>query len=263
MRHKLTVLLAIVAIAFMLAPQATSANAQRGRDSENYDYPEIEDSHQTFELQAGARVEISVISGPVTIETTDGNTAEVHIVRSAQTRTELDCYQTAVERSPNSLVIRHKQNDTSPCNNIRSRQRVTLKLPRAIDLKLSAISGPVKVDEIHGTLQMSGISGPVEVAQSHGYSDISGISGVLKINVSRLGERGIRVSGISGRVELILAEGLSADLSVSGINGDIDTEASNVTLNKVGLMNFRGRVGAGGSPISVSGISGRVVFRRS
>lgn len=263
MRHKLTVLFAIAAIALTIAPISSNANAQRGRTDESFDYPEREEIRQSYELQSGARVELSIISGPVTIETTSGNTAEVHIIRSAQTRTELDCYQIAIEHTPTSLVMRHKQDRTDPCYNIRSRQRVTLRLPRAIDLKLNAISGPVKVGEIDGTLRMSGISGPVDVAQSLGYSDISGISGVLTINVSQLGARGLRVSGISGRVELVLVEGLSADLSVSGVNGDIDNAASNVTLNKVGLTDFRGRVGAGGSPISVSGISGRVVFRRA
>ena len=81
------------------------------------------------------------------------------------------------------------------------------------------------------------------------------------MKISRLGQRGIRVSGIAGRADFRLAEDLNADLSVSGLLGDIDNGA-NVTLTKVGVSNYRGRIGSGGAPISVSGISGSVAFRR-
>jgi len=224
--------------------------------------PEREDINQTYELNPGARVELSVIAGSVDVETTNGNTAEVHITRLGQTRTDLDCYKIAIENTPDSLVMRHRQERTSECENIRARQHVTLRLPRNVDLKLNAISGPVKIGEIDGTLTLSGISGKVEVAHSaSGNSHISGISGVLTITIPRLSERGLRVSGISGRVELRLASDLNADLNLSGINGDVNAAASNVTINKVGHSNFAGKVGAGGSVISISGISGTVTLR--
>jgi hypothetical protein len=126
---------------------------------------------------------------------------------------------------------------------------------------MNAISGPVKIGEIDGALRLSGISGRVDVAQALGYSEISGISGVLSISVPQLSDRGMRISGISGKVELRLAGNLNANLNVSGVNGDVNTATSNVTLNKVGHSNFAGKVGAGGSVISVSGISGSVTFR--
>jgi len=262
MRQKLIVLSSIAILTLMLAPlSGASPQRRQNADRGDLDMPEREDIHQTYELAPGARVELSVISGPVDVETTSGNTAEVHIVRMGETRTDLDCYKIAIEHTPDSLVMRHRQERTDECQSIRSRQQVTLRLPRNVDLKLNAISGPVKIGEIDGTLRLSGISGKVEVAQALGYSDISGISGVLSITISRLSERGIRVSGISGRVELRLASDLNANLNVSGINGDVNAAAPNVTLNKVGHSNFAGRVGSGGSVISVSGISGSVTFR--
>jgi hypothetical protein len=178
-----------------------------------------------------------------------------------ETRKDLDCSAVAIEHTPTSLIMRHKQERTDECQIIRAKQQVTLRLPRNVDLKLNAISGPVKIGEIDGALRLSGISGRVEVAQALGYSEISGISGVLSISIPRMSERGIRVSGISGKVELRLASDLNADLNVSGINGDVNAAAPNVTINKVGHSNFAGKVGSGGSVISVSGISGSVTFR--
>ena len=259
MRQKRIVVLSVTILAVMLAP-LTGASPQR-KHVDDRDYTEREDINQTYELAPGARVELSVISGSVDVETTNGNTAEVHIVRMGETRKDLDCYTVAIEHTPTSLIMRHKQERTDECQSIRAKQQVTLRLPRNVDLKLNAISGPVKIGEIDGALRLSGISGRVDVAQALGYSEISGISGVLSISIPRMSERGIRVSGISGKVELRLASDLNADLNVSGINGDVNAAAPNVTINKVGHSNFAGRVGSGGSVISVSGISGSVTFR--
>jgi DUF4097 and DUF4098 domain-containing protein YvlB len=258
MRQRLIVLLSITILAAMLAPLATG---QQRKDVDDREYTEREDINQTYELAPGSRVELSVISGSVDVETTNGNTAEVHIVRMGETRADLDCYTIAIEHTPSSLVMRHKQQRSGECQNIRAKQQVTLRLPRTVDLKLNAISGPVKIGELDGALRLSGISGRVDVAQALGYSDISGISGVLTITIPRMSDRGIRVSGISGKVDLRLGGELNADLNVSGVNGDVNAAAPNVTLNKVGHSNFAGKVGTGGSVISVSGISGSVTFR--
>ncbi len=259
MRPKLALTISIAILTLTLTP-LTGAGTQR-KHVDDRNYTEREDVNQTYELAPGARVELSVISGSVDVETTSGNTAEVHIVRLGETRKDLDCYTIAIEHTPTSLIMRHKQEKTDECGIIRAKQQVTLRLPRNVDLKLNAISGPVTVGEIDGALRLSGISGRVEVAQALGYSEISGISGVLSISIPRLSNRGIRVSGISGKVELRLASNLNADLNVSGINGDVNAAAPNVTLNKVGHSNFAGKVGSGGSVISVSGISGSVTFR--
>src|SRR5688500_4111521 len=61
------------------------------------DLPYREEINKTFRLSKDARVEVDTIAGPVEIETSESDNAEVHIVRAAQTQYELDCYQTVVE----------------------------------------------------------------------------------------------------------------------------------------------------------------------
>src|SRR5438477_3044024 len=168
MRPKLIILLSIAILALMLVP-LSGAHSQR-QHVDDRDYAEREDINQTYELAPGARVELSVISGSVDVETTSGNTAEVHIVRMGETRKDLDCYTVAIEHTPTSLIMRHKQERTDECQIIRAKQQVTLRLPRNVDLKLNAISGPVKIGEIDRALRLSGISGRVEVAQALGYT---------------------------------------------------------------------------------------------
>jgi hypothetical protein len=251
---------AFIAVAIALAfASVTGAPAQGNKEPR--DLPEREEIHQSYQLAPGSRVEVSVVSGSVDVQTADGNTAEVNIVRSARTRQELDCYGVALDHSPTSLVLRHQQEHTGPCQSIRATQRVSLILPRDVDLTLHAVSGPVTVGPISGNLRLSGLSGKVELEQGLGFSDISGISGNLIIHVSRLGERGMRVSGISGGAEFMIGADASADIVINGITGGVGVTAPGVSVSQVSESNFRGRIGAGGPPISISGLSGTLAFR--
>jgi hypothetical protein len=260
MRKNLYVLLAVMAVSLALAAQAFSANAQR-RDGESRDLAERDEINEKYELLAGARVEVRGVNGTVDIETSSGSMAEVHIVRSARSREELNNRRLIVEHTANSLVIRPERENERGDHNVR--QRVTLRIPRAVDLNVSGVNGRTNVGEIDGPVRLSGINGAVEVGQAVGYSHISGINGRVRINIARLGERGIEVSGINGGVELRFDEDLNADLDVSGINGSVNTDVANVTVvGKFSRQNFRAKIGAGGTPITVKGVNGTVRLSR-
>jgi len=58
-----------------------------------------EESHQTYQLAAGAHVGVSNISGPVSVEATDGGTAEVSIYRTAPNPDDLAFRKVSVEQT--------------------------------------------------------------------------------------------------------------------------------------------------------------------
>lgn len=262
MRHKLIVEFVVIVVAMVAAPQTSSARAQQTPRGAQ-DYSEREVITQTFQLSPDARVEVSgVAGGAVDIETTDGGAAEVHIVRSARTRIELDCYRTVVEHTPSSLTVRHEQNDErGACRSIRARQSVRLRVPRTANLHLKSIGGEVNVEAIEGMLQLDGIAGHVRLRQAQA-AEIAGLAKGLTMTVMRLDERGIRISGVVGRVELSLAKNLNADLTVSNLIG-VESEAPGVTMTKVDASSSRTQIGAGGAPISISGVVGSVAINRS
>lgn len=244
MHALVSVLLAFI-LALVAAPPAAYIDAQ-SKYRDDSDMAEREEIRQSYELAPGARVEVSTIAGSVDIEAASGQVAEVHIIRMGKTRKDFDCYKINVKNSPDLLSISHEQKGDDICQTIQSRQRVTLKLPRNVELKLNAIAGPVII---------AGIDGPMH---------LSGIAGVLSVKMESVSERGVHISGISGTVLIQAASSLNANLTVSGLNGNIniDNAASNVSLTQTGNSNFKGRIGSGGAPISVSGISGSVVFKR-
>ncbi|HEX8183693.1 MAG TPA: hypothetical protein VF747_03050 [Blastocatellia bacterium] len=260
MKKNLFTLFLVAIVSISLSAQAFSSNVQR-HDTDDRDYSERDEINQTYELSPGAHVEVRGINGTVDIETSSGSTAEVHVVRSARSREELNYRKIIVEHTANSLVIRSEKENERGDHNVR--QRVTLRVPRQVDLNVSGVNGRTNVGEVDGPVRLSGINGAVEVGQAVGHSDISGINGRVRINIARLSERGIQVSGVNGGVELRFAEDLNADLDVSGINGSVNTDVANVTvIGKFSRQNFRAKIGAGGTPITVRGVNGSVRLAR-
>ncbi|MEK6289014.1 MAG: hypothetical protein AABO57_25115 [Acidobacteriota bacterium] len=267
MKKNFLALILVAMVVLGVAPQSLSSTGrqrERDRDSEDRDFSEKDEFRQSYQLSAGAHVEVEGINGTVDIETAPGGTAEVTVIRSARNRADLEYKKVIVEQSASSLVVRgEKDRDRSFGRNRDVRQRVMLKLPRHIDLSVSGVNGRVGVGEVDGPVRLQGINGKVEVAQAMGYSDISGINGRVKITISRLGERGIHVSGVNGGVELMFSEELNADLDVTGINGSVSPEVANVTVfGKIDRQNFHAKIGSGGAPIKVTGINGHVKIGR-
>jgi hypothetical protein len=269
MKTRLNIALLVTAALLAVAVQAVSAHGQgrRGRfgDSEA-DLPEREEINRSFDLSPGATVELSGLNGAVRIETAPGTAAEVHIVRSARNKEDLNYRRLLVEQTPSRLVIRPERDDEwdRGGRNRTIRERITLKLPRQVELTMSGINGGATVGEIDGPVNLSGINGSVDVAQATGYSELSGINGVVTIKIARLGERGLRISGVNGGLEILFTADIDADLDVSGTNGAVDTELANVTLQgKQSRTSFRARIGSGGIPIMVDGVNGHVRLRRA
>ena len=223
--------------------------------------------HKTFKLSPGAHVEVSGINGSVKIETADGDAAEVHILRDASDQQTLAKTAVDIIQSPNGLsVLGQHESGGSILREIfdskqhRSRLQVTLKIPKQVDLLTKGVNGPVTVGEINGPVIVKSVNGPVEIAQAASNSEIKGVNGPVTIKIAQqLGEQGPSLSGINGNIRLLLADNLNADVNVSGINGRVQSEMQNVTVEKVEEKSrYHARVGNGGTEISVSGINGNV-----
>src|SRR5262245_19838961 len=91
----LATLLALVALA--AAPMATAA--QKHAHSEDQEFSEQDKIDQTYTLSPGARVEVRGINGAVEVETSTDGTAEVHIVRMARTREDLNYHKILIDQS--------------------------------------------------------------------------------------------------------------------------------------------------------------------
>jgi len=227
------------------------------RDSSAYN--EHDEIHQSFNLKPGDRVEVSRISGPVEVESIEGDVAEVHVVRSAQIKSDLVWRKLKIEQTPTGLVIESEFEPLRP-DLVNVNHYVLLKLPRQTSFTTSGISGSVNIAALDGTVQVSGCSGSVIMKETNGPTDISGVSGSVILNVTHLSEAGLRVSGVSGTVELRVSDTLDANLSITSVTGRVFI---GIPQQDPGRSGYHFRVGRGGPPFSVSGVSGDVTVRRA
>lgn len=250
------------------ADESEKARSEKGDPSEaneKGDLSERDEIRQNYKLAPGAQVKVSGINGPVDVETADVDTAEVHIVRSARNREYLDYHKIIIEHSSDSLVVRADKESDSGGGllswfkpSIDVRHRVTLRLPRAVDLTTSGANGPVTVGEIEGRVRVSGVNGSVTLAHAESSAELSGINGRVKATIVRVSDEGLRVSGINGQVELWFGEKLDADLEVKGLNGKLTADVPDVVMEEKGSHRYRARIGEGGAPITISGVNGSV-----
>lgn len=225
------------------------------------DFNERDSSRQTYRLAPGADVDIFSVSGHVTIETAATDQAEVEIIRTARTREDLECRKFKVEASASRLRLDGSE-DRSQCRNVHVNQTLNLRLPRRINLDVKSVSGNVRVGELEGSVHLLSISGSATVARASGEASITSVSGRVSVNLSQLGGV-VRVNSVSGNVEIGLPVDANADVRVRSVTGDVIADVAGLTLQKVGGSDYEGRLGAGGTQMSVSSVSGNVRFHRA
>ena len=269
--------------------------------AQRQDFRERDEINQTYQLGPGARVEVSSIRGHVTITNSDTTAAEVQIIRTARTRADLEYHKIEVEQTSNGLVVKGVQEpDERRGRNIQVNHQVILKLPRRIDLAVSSVSGPVKVGDIDGQahvssisgsanignvggkLQVSSISGSLDVGnvgadarvssisgnlrlgQVNGSLDVTSVSGALNSTLTSLSPQGIHIRSVSGSVELGFKSDINADFNAEHISGGVYLDIPNVIRESDERSNnVRARIGAGGTPITITSVSGNIRLTRS
>ena len=222
---------------------------------------------RSFELQPGARLEVQGINGKVEIQTSDTKTAEVYVLRTANSSESLSRREVTIEQTATGLLVRGREArhlglwehlfGSNP------NEEVMIKAPRRIALALKGINGRVASGDIDGSVEAKGINGHVELGQASESAELGGINGSIVVGLKQLGERGARISGVNGGIEIRLSHELNADLTAKGMNGNVRSEIAEVTVDKDDRgSRYSAHIGSGGAPITISGINGNVRLTR-
>jgi len=223
--------------------------------------PERDEFRQSYQLAPGASVEIRNMNGPLEIETTSGNTAEVYVVRTARTKADLEYRKVIVEHTATSLRVYTEEPPEEVRNNSNVRHHAILKLPRPAELTVMNINGHARVGDVDGPAHLRNINGKLEVGHAASFAEFSNINGSISMTMERLGERGIKMRNVNGSINFQFLDGVNADLDLTGFNGTVNSTAANLSVQKMDRSSFRGQIGAGGSPITGSHVNGTVTIR--
>jgi len=222
-----------------------------------------EEINKTVTLAPGSQVTIRGINGGVTIETGNGNQAEIHIQITASDREALERRPLLVEDTPNSLTIRtENRDDHDDYHHGHVRHQVRLRVPNSIHLKVSSVNGGVEVGEITGSLAVSSVNGGVRVAQAGSASELHSINGRVSVSLTSLGDQGLRISSINGGLELRIPATTNAELDVRSVNGGVDSDLPLTVTGTQRRGELRGTIGSGGARIDISSVNGGIHLKR-
>jgi hypothetical protein len=232
--------------------------------SDELDLPVKQEVRQSYKLAAGNRVDVSGFNGLLQIETSDTDTAEILIIRSARSEEDFRDRNLILEQRANSLIVRmrnnHDRNFWSMLGSRKDeRQRAYLKLPRQIDLRVSGTNGKTEIGEIGGRVELSSLNGPIKVARATGGFELMGVNGNIEATIAQL-SRGIEVRGVNGNLDLRFLGEVNADVEVRGVNGQINPELPNLSIKEQKRGRLDARIGKGGPGIEVSGVNGNISF---
>jgi hypothetical protein len=252
MRNILTMLFRATLLVIMSLRMLSGLAAQEKPEGVR-DLPVRNEINRQYQLAPNTTVEISTVPGSVEIETTSGQSAEIKIVNSAETKADLSCLDTAIEQTPKKLEILNK----SLCDIVRVNQRVMLKLPRNVNLDLQSIAGHVRIGPTEGMVRLNSIAGKVSTGPLQA-AEMSSLASGLSMEINQIGERGVRLSSIVGGIELGLSDNLNARFRANSIIGNVVSDIPSIKLSTDGRFDFQAQIGLGGPPISISSVRGGI-----
>jgi hypothetical protein len=204
----------------------------------------------------------------VTVETSETTTAEVHVTRTARDPGDRVEQKILIEHTPSSLVVRGE--------NVSARglwhklfggggrsveTRVTLKLPRRVEMDVRGVNGAVTIGETEGFLTVEGVNGRVEAKQAEGQARVTGTNGGVQLTFAHVGQKGVELSGVNGNITFRLGAEAAADVDVHGLNGRVNVSMPGATVEREPHgVRVRAKIGAGGPRVEVSGSNGNVNF---
>jgi hypothetical protein len=222
--------------------------------------------NRTVTLAPGANVRIQSINGLVSIETWDGDRAEINITVRASDIAAMERQPIIVEATPDSLTIRVEQDKEGRRRGGDRgwvRHEARLKLPKNVNLKVSSVNGKVDVGAITGEVGVNSVNGGVVVAQAGTATQLSSINGGISVSLLRLGEGGLRVHSVNGGVKIGLPSGTNAEIDVHSVNGGVNSDLPITIVGEVKHGQLRGRVGDGGPQITITSVNGGVTLQRN
>jgi hypothetical protein len=257
MKVRAFIALFCMAVALLVSPYSSAQD--RGRNKG--DWSERDEFRQSYQLAPGATVEVRNINGPLEIETTNGNTVEVYVVRSARTKADLEYRKVIVESTATSFRVYTQEPPDEVRNDVHVRHHAILKLPRPSELTVRNINGNARIGEVDGPVHLGNINGELEVGHAASFAELSNVNGNMAITIERLGDRGIQMRHVNGDINLRFLDGVNADLDMEMFNGTVNSSLSNMSVQKTNRSSFRGQIGAGGTPISGSHINGVITIK--
>ncbi len=193
-----------------------------------------EDFHFSYPLNAGGSLQVDNSNGSVEISGWDKNTVDIDGTKYAGTEERLRMIKVDISQSAGSVTIRTIMPVGWHGN---AGARYIIHVPRRAELQNIATSnGPIRVDNIEGTVRLKTSNGSIHAAQIRGLLDAHTSNGTLEV-ADVIGDTTLRTS--NGGIRADVRKGA---FEASTSNGTITARLMEADSHPVRLESSNGRI---------------------
>ncbi|HEX8091841.1 MAG TPA: DUF4097 family beta strand repeat-containing protein [Blastocatellia bacterium] len=233
-----------------------------------------------YEIGAGGHINVSSVSGNVTVTGYDGGAVLVTAVKEGSDRDKVEVEDAS---AGDRIELRTRYAPNCNCN---ASINFTVQVPRSAKYnfdKLSTASGNIEVRDVIGLLHarsasgeitVTGVSGSIDVStasgnvrvrEASGTVNASAASGNVEVEITSVeGAEDMKFTSASGNVNVKAPANLDATVDMSSVNGSLKTDFPlEVKEPQYGShRSAHGRLGNGSRRLKIGSASGDVSLTR-
>ena len=252
--------------AVLLLPLAVTAAGGCDLAMADYKQKETAEWRKTYELQPGARLEITNVNGKIDVQASSGNTVEIVAEKTARAgsteaaRQALERIEIQENASPASIRIETKVHRGQGLFSGGNQQvHYVVKVPAAADVRFATVNGGIELTGLTGRINAETTNGGIKAHNVSGSIDASTTNGGVEVDLAQVAEAGVKLGCTNGGIVLRLPPDSRATISAQVTNGGIDTSGVQIeTTGGVSRRRLDGRMNGGGPRIDIAGTNGGI-----
>ena len=216
------------------------------------------DFDQTYPLQPCGTFELQNVNGAVDIQGWDRNEVEIHAVKTAkQQETDLERVSIEVDARPDAIAVttRYPQNE-----GVEVAVEYTIHVPHRVHVEhIGTVNGTLRVSGLDNLEDLHTVNGDIEVFEGGGNVHAHTTNGNVHLELAHAPDKaGATAETTNGSLVVAVPSDLQAEIEAKCLNGNFYSELPITMESTQRPREMRGRLGAGGVPIHLRTVNGRI-----
>ena len=218
-----------------------------------------------YKVTSGATLELRETNGRIRVEAgTANDEIVVHAVRVVKGPTEeaakagLAEFAIKENATPDRVEIDSADAGRSFMSRMSRRVDYDVKMPKTGQLTIKSTNGEIVVRSIAGLVRIETVNGDIDLAGVERGVDVTAVNGRVQVDVTALGEHGVRCKTTNGQIIVRIPTTTKANLAARVTNGAVQTENLSVQTTETSHRRLDGTIGGGGPEIRLDTTNGEL-----
>jgi hypothetical protein len=221
---------------------------------------------RTYNLPAGAELQVVVGSGSIDVTAGDGQTVDVraervvHASSDAAARGFVSHIRIREDATPERILLQD-QGLGDAFTGVKLEVHFHVSAPRSARLRLRALNGDVHVSGVEAPVVASTTSGQIVGSALGGSVDARVTSGSVTLDLAHVTDR-VAVDVTDGPIDLAVPADARASITAQSTNGRVSVATLPIQPDEVSSgRRIRGRLNGGGAAIALTTTNGDIQIR--